>query len=269
MAAALVCLASMPAHGHGDVHEGILVISKEIDAKPDNAALLCERALLYSQAEHYAEALADLVKATAADPNNDTPMAMRGRIFRSTGRLAEARAAQEAFLKKHPGHLLVKFDYCQTLADLKETGAALRELDSLIATSTQPPPDAVALRLRLTEAQGANGPAAALEWVNVFLAKHPLPVFEEHALRLEIQLGHTAAAVQRMDAMIVKAPRPESLCLRKAELLARSGDKAGADSAARAAATALARLPTHIRSTSACIAMEQRVQKILAPTDHP
>jgi predicted Zn-dependent protease len=251
------------------VHEAILVISKEIDAKPDNAALLCERALLYSQAEHYAEALADLAKATAADPANDTPLAMRGRIFRSTGRLAEARAVQETFLKKHPGHSLVKFDYCQTLADLKETGAAMRELDSLISTSAQPPPDAVALRLRLTEAQGADGPAAALEWVNAFLARHPLPVFEEHALRLEIQLGRTTAAVQRMDAMIARAPRPESLCLRKAELLAHAGDKAGADSAARAAASALARLPAHIRGTSACTAMEQRVQKILSSTDHP
>ena len=265
LAAVFACLGPVTAQGHGDVHEAILMISKEIEAKPGNAGLLCERALLYSQAEHYPEALADLAKADEADPANDTPTAMRGRIFRSTGKLAEARAAQEAFLKKHPAHAQVRFDYCLTLVDLKDNPAAIRELDALISTSPQPPPDAAAIRLRLTEAQGAGGPAAALEWVKVFLTKHPLPVFEEHALRLEIQLGRTAAAVQRLDAMIAKAPRPESFWLRKAEVLAAAGDKAGATAAARAAGEAINRLPAHIRGTGACTALEQRVQKILSP----
>jgi tetratricopeptide (TPR) repeat protein len=269
LAAAFAGLALVTAHGHGDVHEAIVMISKEIEAKPADAGLLCERALLYSQAEHYAEALADLAKADQLDPANDTPMAMRGRIFRSTGRLAEARAAQETFLKKHPAHVQVKFDYCRTLVDLKDTVAALRELDSLISTAKAPPPDAVALRLQLTEAKGPEGRVEALDWIKAFLSKHPLPVFEEHALGLEIELGRTADAVQRLDRLIATAPRPESWCLRKAELLSVSGDRAGAQSAARAAEEAIAKLPSHIRGSNACMALEQRVQKFLSPGEAP
>jgi predicted Zn-dependent protease len=265
MAAAFAGLTPAAVHGHGDVHEAILMISKEIDAKPGNASLLCERALLYFQAEHYAEALADAGKATEADPANDTALAMRARIYRKTGKLAEARAAQEAFLKKHPAHALVRFDYCQTLIELKDTAAALRELDGLISMMAKPFPDAVALRLRLTEAQGVEGPAMALEWVKTFLTKHRLPVFEEHALRLEIQLGRTTDAVKRLDAMIARAPRPESLCLRKADLLAAAGDRAGAESAAQAAREAIGRLPPQIRGTAACAALEQRTEKFLTP----
>jgi predicted Zn-dependent protease len=120
----------------------------------------------------------------------------------------------------------------------------------------------VALRLRLTE---STDTAAALTWLETFLAKHPLPVFQEEALRLEIKLGRTPAAVQRLDAMIATAPRPESLLLRKARLLATTGDQAGAQSAARAALSAVARLPVHLRSTRACTELEQEARTLLYP----
>ncbi len=262
LAATALWLPVPALYGHGDVHESIAAVSKELEAKPEKAALYFERASLYAQFNHFAEALEDLAKVSALEPENDLPTALRGNILRRSGKPAEARVQQEAFLKKHPQHAQVRFDYAQTLADFKEPAAALRELDVLIAAAEHPAPDAVAMRLRLTESTGA---AAALTWLNDFLTKHPLPVFQEEALRLEIKLGRNAAALQRMDAMIAKAPRPESLCLRKAELLAATGDKQGAQAAARAAQAAIARLPAHIRSTKACADLETKATKFLSP----
>ncbi len=250
------------APGHGDVHESIAAISKEIEAKPDKASLRFERASLYAQFDHWTEALDDLAMVNSLEPQNDLPTALRGNILRRSGKPAEARVQQEAFLRKHPLNPQVRYDYAQTLADLKQPAAALRELDTLIAAAEHPAPDAVAMRLRLTEAVDA---AAALTWLEGFLTKHSLPVFMEEALRLEIKLGRTAAAVQRMDAMIAKAPRPEFLHLRKAELLANTGEKAGAKSAARAAQQAIAKLPAHIRSTRACADLEAKAAGILSP----
>jgi len=264
LAAVLLCLAPGEVQGHGEVHEIIALITREIEAKPKMASLRFERASLYAQNDHFAEALEDLAQVNALEPGNDLPMALRGNIFRRMGKPAEARAEQEAFLKKHPAHAQVRFDYCQTLAELKETEAALRELDALITAAEHPAPDAVAMRLRLTEARGADGPAAALVWLDAFLTKHPLPVFEEEALRLEMKLNRPGGAVKRMDAMIAKAPRPESLFLRKAELLAGAGDKAGAATAARAALDAIGRLPAHVRSTRATTGLEARAQQILS-----
>ena len=261
----LLCLAPATTEGHGEVHQIIALISREIEAKPKMASLRFERASLYAQNDHFKEALEDLDQVNALEPQNDLPMALRGNIFRRMGKPAEARAQQEAFLKKHPAHAQVRFDYCQTLAELKETDAALRELDALIAAAEHPAPDAVAMRLRLTESRGADGPAVALEWLDGFLTKHPLPVFEDEALRLELQLNRRGAVVKRMDAIIAKAPRPESMCLRKAEFLAGSGDKQGAESAARAAMEAIGRLPPHVRSARATAALESRAQRILSP----
>ena len=262
LAAVLGLAGPATMHGHGDVHGAIVILTRAIADQPSKAALHFERASLYAQFDHFPEALADLAIVETLQPVHDPALALRGNILRRSGKPAEARAVQETFLKKMPQDARVRFDYCQTLADLQETAAALRELDHLMAASPAPSPDTVALRLRLTESTDA---AAALTWLETFLAKHPLPVFQEEALRLEIKLGRTAAAVQRLDAMIATAPRPESLHLRKASLLAATGDQAGAQSAARAALTAIARLPVHLRSTRACTDLAQQAKSILSP----
>ena len=121
------------------------------------------------------------------------------------------------------------------------------------------------MRLKATEESGDTGPAAALLWLDAFLVRHPLPVFQEEALRLELKLGRTPAAVQRLDTLIAKAPRPETLHLRKADILAAAGDKTGARTAALAAMNAMARLPAHIRSNRACSDLTERARVHLQP----
>jgi predicted Zn-dependent protease len=263
LAAAFLLAAPARTDAHGDVHEAIITLTKELESKPDSIKLLFERASLYSQYEHWPEALADLDRLKTLEPAGELEPALRASVLRRSGTPAEARALQEAFLKTHPRHSQVRWDYCQTLADLKETKAALQELDSFMAAAEHPAPDAIALRLRLAE---AADPVGALTWLDGFLATHPLPVFQEEAVRLEIKLGRQAAAVKRMDQMIAAAPRPEFLLLRKADLLKSSGDEAGAATAARSAQQAIARLPAHIRSTRACAELERKAANILTPS---
>ncbi len=254
----------MPAaRGHGDVHETIAVLSAEIEANPDEAALLFERASLYAGSAHWSEALADLDRIAALEPENEMQPVLRAAVLRRSGRPGEARALLEAFLKKHPRQVRVRRDYAQTLADLNDGAGALRELDALITAARHPEPDDVALRLKLS---AAGDPAAALAWLDQFLTKHPLPVFQEEALRLELKLGRNEAALARMDAMIATAARPEFLLLRKAELLSAGGDAPGAAAAARAAQQALTKLPLHVRSTRACAELESKAARFAAPS---
>ena len=255
-----VSCVSSPAHG--DVHQAIATLTRELDAKPDSPALLFERASLYSQYEHWTEAIADLDRLLTLQPEHIMQPALRASVLRRSGRPAEARLLQEAFLKAHPGHSQVTWDYCQTLAALNETAAALRELDTMMRKDAHPAPDAIALRLRIAEAADA---AAALTWLDGFLATHPLPVFQEEALRLELKLGRQSAALQRMDKMIAVAPRPEFMLLRKAELLSASGDREAAAAAARSAQAAITKLPAHVRSTKVTAELESKAAQYLSP----
>ena len=263
LAAALLPVA--PARGHGDLHESIERISKEIEARPDQAPLLWTRASLYSRHGDHEKAMADLTAMAALEPENDLAQALRGEVLHRMGRLEEARAEQEAFLGKHPQHRQVQWDYCRTLADSKDTAAALRELDDLLGATEHPSPDAVELRLSLTEAAGPDGPAQALAWLDGFLARHPLPVFQEHALRLEIALGRNEEALRRLDIMIAAAPRKEALLLRKADLYRRSGDEAAATAAALAAADALSRLPASARTAPAASELAEKIRQFRSP----
>ena len=258
---AVTCLCPSQTGAHGDVHESIMRMSQEIENQPDLPALRMERAGLFSQHGEFEKALKDLAKVSALEPGNDFARALRGEIFRRTGKLAEAREEQEAFLKKHPQHAQVRWEYCRTLADTGDAAPALRELDALIGAAEHPSPDAVALRLKLTEAIGKE---EALRWLNGFLEKHPLPVFQEHALRLESAVGRTVEAVKRLDLMISSAARKETLFLRKAAILHDVGDKAGAAAAALSAQECMVKLPTHLRGTPATTALMQQVEKILS-----
>jgi len=261
---ALLWGGAVPAvQGHGDVHQAIVMLTEELGAQPENTRLLFERATLYAHYDHWTEALADLDKIAAVEPGHATQPALRASVLRRSGKPAEARVLQEAFLQKYPRHARVRGDYAQTLADLQDTAGALRELDALIGAAEHPPPDAVAFRLRLAE---AADPAAALAWLDRFLTRHPLPVFQEEALRLELQLGRAEAALARLDRMTAAAPRPEFLLLRKAELLQAAGDKQAAARAARAAQEAIAKLPAHVRSTKACAELKTKAARFLTTT---
>ena len=269
---AFLCVAAVStglllrtAQAHGDGHEAIATLTKEIENRPAEGKLYYERASLWVEHGEYAKALEDLDAVRKLDPANDLQTALRGSVLRRSGQPAAARTEQEAFLQKHPGHLQVRFEYCRTLIDLHDRPAALRELDAVIAAAENPSPDAVAMRLKATEESGDTGPAAALVWLDAFLVRHPLPVFQEEALRLELKLGRTPAAVQRLDTLIAKAPRPETLHLRKADILAAAGDKTGARTAAQAAMDAMARLPAHIRSNRACSDLTERARIHLQP----
>jgi predicted Zn-dependent protease len=263
--AAGVIISARAVNAHGDGHAVIAAVTERLQAQPGNTVLLLERSALLAQHGDFAPALLDLQEVRRLEPGNDRELVLRGSVLRRAGQLQEAREALEAFQQKYPRNHQSGYELAQVLAALGDTPAALPLLDGLIAAAEHPAPDAVALRLRQTVNDGAEGPARALTWLDGFLERHPLPVFHEEALKLEIQLGRTAGALRRLDSMIAKAPRPESLYLRKAALLASAGDSAGAQAAARSALEALAKLPPHLASHPSCTAMKQQAMSILQP----
>lgn len=253
------------AWGHGDEHEAIEKLSERIKASPESARLPLDRAGLYARHGEYALALEDLKKAEALDASLDAVQALRARILWKMGKPTEARGLQETYLHKHPEDDQARFNYSDTLVALGEVAAAVRELDTLVARNEHPSPDVVARRVELTEQQGADGAAQALVWLSDFLKSHPLPVFEESALRFEIKLGKISAALQRMDRMIAGSARPAALLVRKAELLDSQQMIVPAKESALAADAALDRLPNALQMADPSRLLRSRIEKILSP----
>lgn len=264
----LLVVGRLDSFGHGDAHEALKRINEAITISPQEASLVFDRAALYEQHGDFELALADLDRVVKLSPSDERCMALRARILRHAGHPAEAKVLQKAFLEKFPKQAQVRFEYSRTLADLGEQQEAIRELDVLIADAEHPSPDVVAMRLELTESSKESGPSLALAWLNSFLEKHPLPVFQEAALRLEIKLGKSAEALRRLDFLVASAPRPETFLLRKAELLQSSGQIALASAAAKRAEQAISRLPDAARNSRAIQSLLQKV-RIFLPTVSP
>lgn len=254
--------------GHGDTHEALKRINEAIAIAPQDASLVYDRAALYEQHGDFELALADLDHVVKLSPTDERCTALRARILCQAGRPGDAKVLQKAFLEKYPKREQVRFEYSRTLVALGEREGAIRELDVLIAAAEHPSPDVVAMRLELTESIRESGPSLALAWLNEFLEKHPLPVFQEAALRLEIKLGKSAEALRRLDFLAASAPRPETFLLRKAELLQSSGQIALANAAAKQAEQAISRLPDATRNSRAIQTLLQKV-RIFLPTVSP
>lgn len=251
------------ASGHGDEHAAIVDLTQRIAEMPGEARWPFERAGLYSRHGDFALALSDLAKAEALDKEMDAVKALRAQVLFKTGKPQEARILQAAYLQKHPQDEQVRIDLSEALAAVGEVDAALREMDAVLEAAENPSPDVVARRIELTEQQAEDGPSRALEWLVNHMKSHPLPVFEETALRLEIQLGKIPEALHRMDRLIAAAARPAVWRVRKAELLVARGRTSEARECALGALEALDRLPEPLRSTEASGLLRMRIGKIL------
>ena len=265
----LLLVSRLDSFGHGDAHEGLKKLTESMAASPQDASLVFDRAALYEQHGDFALALADLDQVVKLSPLDQRSIALRARILWLMGKPAEAKVLQHAFLQKYPKQDQVRFEYCRTLADLGEQEEAVRELDGLISGAENPSPDVIAMRLEITESIKETGSLKALSWLNSFLEKHPLPVFQEAALRLEIKLGKTSDALRRLDFLVASAPRPEAFLLKKAEVLHASGQTASARTAAVQAQQAISRLPDAARNSRASISLLDKLRVFLPTNSSP
>jgi hypothetical protein len=258
----LLALAlTSPTWGHGSGHEQIDKITTELIATPTEAALFRERARLYYEDGDFDRALMDTATWRLLAPSDDIAVVLQARIYRATKRPALAVVAMRYYLAHHPRDFEGLRELALAQAATGDTTAALAGLDKAIALHDRPSPELVVERFKLSKAQD---PRAALAWLKERLALQPLPVLEEHALAVEIDLKDRAAAEARLTRLAASHPRPAALHERRAAFLADLGDLAAAKTAARDALAALTKLPPHLLNAPDTKALREKCEALLA-----
>src|SRR5262245_38378375 len=90
------------AGAHGDLHEQINAVTKQIDADPSNAVLYHKRGELERAHGDYTAAFADYDRAEKLDPELDVVQFSRGRSLLESNRADEAVISLSKFLALHP-----------------------------------------------------------------------------------------------------------------------------------------------------------------------
>lgn len=248
---------------HGDLHNQIAQLTKQLESEPKNALLYHKRGELHRAHGEYSEALADYGAAEKLDPKLDVVFLSRGRALSESEDFPAALKALDHFLIQQPDHIDARWLRGRTLARLNRRDAAEKEFARVIAATEEPSPEQVIERAQNLERAGRID--NALSSINSEIQRiGNLVTLETEALNLELQLKRYDEAVKRLDNLIARAGRKESYLVRKAEVLRQAGKDDVAQRCYSQALEAIVALPEQQRRLKSTIKLEEEVRRQLA-----
>ena len=262
---ALGLVLSIPLAAHGDLHERIAALTKQIHGAPTNAELYLKRGELHRAHRDWKLALADYDRATALRPDLDVVDFARGLTFLASGASEPAITALDRFLLKHPAHAEALLTRARTQAKLGRHEAAAEDFTRAIAQTTTPRPEYYLERAQALAALGDARIDDALRGLDEGIKTlGPVVTLQLYAIDFELRKNRHDAGLARLDQIAAQATRKETWLARRGDILERAGRRGEARQAYATALAALDLIPTSRRSTKAVGELESRLRAALA-----
>ncbi len=253
----------VPGWGHGAFHDRLRVLAAALEITPRDASLHFELAKIFCAHGDWQFALASADSADEFQPNTYPTDLLRGEAELGRGQPRQAHTALNRYLAAHPSspHALVwRARACVAVAD---RAGALADYRAMLRLPARPECDHVREAAAALASEGFGAEAAdALSRALGILGTEPALLGQ--ALELEIAIGRYAAALSRVAALQAVAPRPEPWLARRAQILALSGNAAGARAAWTALLQHLAALPNLEQGSLAMRALAEQARRALA-----
>ncbi|MCP5056482.1 MAG: hypothetical protein GY937_07105 [bacterium] len=267
----LAVFLAADGQAHGDVHQGIDDLGRQIDrASPrsDGQASLSNlhirRADLHGLDANWDAALADLDRAAALDPRRRGMDYLRGRVLLDAGRAAEANAALHRFLTANPDHAAGRAARARALLQLDRPLEAAEEFRRATLLQPASSPDDYLGRARALRSAGSEYLGVAITALDEGIAAlGPVVGLERLAMEFELEAGRTDAALVRLDRTASGLPRKETWLVRRGEILERAGRRTEAQATFEEARLALGRVPDHRRRTLAMVQLDTRISEAM------
>lgn len=258
-------LASGVALAHGDIHERIESLSKQIAASPQNARLHAQRAELCRQHEDWQGALADCDLAKRLDPSLELDL-LRSRTLLESGQAAMALPLLDGFLGRHPQHPQALACRARAETKLGQHLAAIADFREALKLTPIPEPDLVlecgdALVAQKCEKEAVQVLAVGIDKLG------PIPSLVIRAMTLEIATKDFEAALTRVETMQQSAPRPEPWMAKRAAILALAGRIQDSRAAWQRLLEHLAALPNLERGSHAMSKLAAEAKQALTALD--
>jgi tetratricopeptide (TPR) repeat protein len=254
-----------PVHGHGDVHEQIELVTRQIELSPDNPQLYLKRSELHREHEDYDAAVADCLRALELDSKLDAARLLMARAFLEGDWPLASGTAINQYLIRFPEHAGAWEIRARAWLLLDEPLFAADAYLQAIRHSKTDQPAYFLERSRALLKGGKDYSIEALASLDEGIRRlGPLVVLQLEAIELEMLRGHFDKALQRLETIAVQAGRQESWLLRKGEILLRAQRREEARAAFEEAQQALLKLPPTRRSTPATRELEEKIEAHLA-----
>ncbi len=254
----------LATQAHGDMHDQIVALTKQLEKDPRNTDLLLHRGELHRAHQDYDAAFADFERAATVNTNLPILDMSRGRLFHQANWPLSARVVLDRFLSRHPNHVEARTTRAKVLVQLGERLAGARDYTEAIKFSTEPQPELYIERAQALTAEGDAHFAEALRGLDEGVKKlGPLVTLQLYAIDVELKRRDFDAALGRLDAVSAKSPRKETWLARRGEILELAGRADDAKAAFQSALAALDTLPPARRNVPAMQELEKRLRAAL------
>ena len=257
--AACAIVATAPAGAHGDLHEQIASVDRQIVAQPQSAALHLRRAELHRIHREWDAADRDYASVLRLQPGHPEAHWLRARAWLESGKASSALPELDRYLARNPDHVSARIARARTLIALGRNAQAAADFGLAIERWREADPD---LYLERRNAQRGAGIAAAVQLAGIESGigrLGPVPALEEVALEMEIRAAQWDAALSRLDRQLLSSPRKERLHFRRGQVLAQAGRNDQAGAAFRRAREEIEKLPPALRSPRAASLLEEQL----------
>ena len=262
--AAWVALAPRAAFAHGEMHEQIASIDRQISAQPEHAELYLRRAELRRMHREWDAAERDYAQAIKLDPALTDVLWLRARSLLEAGKPAAALSDLDVYVAQFPNQLIAQLTRARTLAALGRNGHAAFAYASLLERLPQPQPDYYVEQWNAQQAAGHSPAAQLVALEKGLLTLGSVPVLEDAALGVELRAKQWDAALARLDRQSATAARKERWLYRRGLVLAEANRNDQAAIAFGASLDQIDRLPPGLRGLRATASLAEQVRESLA-----
>jgi predicted Zn-dependent protease len=257
----LLLLAALPAH-----EENSLVVEKltaQIAATPNNPQLYLKRAELQRLTEHWHAAEADYKRASELAPELGLIDLASATMWNDAGMPERALPLLERFIQRDGQNPDGYSERGRARSLLKQWTGSAADFGTALKLTAQPSPENFSDWARALEQ--AQAYPEALEVLNQGLARlGEIASLESMALDLEEKSGQSDAALKRIDNMLGRAGRKDSLLAKKAAILIAAGRRAAAGPVLELAQAELATLPEDRRLSAATQKVAADIERMSA-----
>jgi tetratricopeptide (TPR) repeat protein len=251
-----------PASAHGDLHDQIAAVTREIALHPRGAGLYLKRGELHRFHGETAAALEDYSRASRLDPSLAEADFGRGRALLEANRARAARLALVRFVNLRPNHAEGRLALARCLVKLARWDDAAAEYSRAIALLSNPTPDAYVERARALASAGRT--TEAIHGLDEGITRlGRLVALVDVAIRLEVERNNWDGALVRLDRIAALFARRETWFARRGEILDAAGRRVEAQESFEAARRAIEALPPGSRRTRAMVRLERKVRMSL------
>ncbi len=237
-------LGASVAPAHPELEDALARINAQISAAPSDAELYLSRGELYAQHSQGTQAEANFLRAAELNPDLPRLDQVRGKLALDRREFREAVVLLTRALAREPKDIIARIYRARANRALNNHPAALADYREAFSRLPAVRPEL------LLEYAGVLPPADAVRQIDESIAQTgPVPALVSRALELELALGRTEAALQRLDRIATTSERKEAWLKRRGDILAAVGRTREAAAAYLAARDALATLPAWLRES--------------------